>query len=470
MVRLWLGAARMADQPIGRELPTMDPGSLSVELGRFKLLVISDRDPVAHSLPDRGRITVGRSETADIQVPDPLISRVHSAITLGETLMVRDLGSSNGTIVRGEKLAPNVDTPINVGETIDFGSTVVIVQREVLGGHPGRDEPPLSDEQVEGTSDSMRRLHRLARRVASSRINVLLLGETGVGKEVMASTLHRMSPRASAPFLGINCASLTDTLFESELFGYEKGAFTGAVAAKPGLIEAAHTGTFFLDEIGEMPLAAQAKLLRVLELRAVHRVGSIKQTPVDVRFVSATHRNLAEDVAAGRFREDLFYRLNGISLVIPPLRERTDEIVPLARTFLAEAARDAGFGAVPLLSAEAVSWMQSYAWPGNIRELKNAINRAVLLSTGGIVHTEHLAVANTYSPGRTSAAPPAGFAVPATLPAASMPVEGDERQRIIQALADCGGNQTRAAKQLGISRRTLSSRLNQLNIPRPRKK
>lgn len=469
MVRLWLGAARMADQPIGRELPTMDPGSLSVELGRFKLLVISDRDPVAHSLPDRGRITVGRSETADIQVPDPLISRVHAAITLGETLMVRDLGSSNGTIVRGEKIDPNVDTPINVGETIDFGSTVVIVQREVLGGQPGRDEPPLSDEQVEGTSDSMRRLHRLARRVASSRINVLLLGETGVGKEVMASTLHRMSPRASSPFLGINCASLTDTLFESELFGYEKGAFTGAVAAKPGLIEAAHTGTFFLDEIGEMPLSAQAKLLRVLELRAVHRVGSIKQTPVDVRFISATHRNLAEDVAAGRFREDLFYRLNGISLVIPPLRERADEVVPLARTFLAEAARDAGFGAVPLLSAEAVAWMQSYNWPGNIRELKNAINRAVLLSTGGIVHTEHLAVANTYSPGRVSAAPPAGFTAPAG-PAVSVEGDGDERQRIIQALADCGGNQTRAAKQLGISRRTLSSRLNQLNIPRPRKK
>ncbi|MBV1860819.1 MAG: sigma 54-interacting transcriptional regulator [Nannocystaceae bacterium] len=447
----------------------MGPGSFSVELGRFKLLVISDRDPVAHSLPDRGRITVGRSETADVQVPDPLISRVHAAITLGETLMVRDLGSSNGTIVRGEKIAPNVDTPINVGETIDFGSTVVIVQREVLGGHAGHNEPPLSDEQIEGKSDSMRRLHRLARRVASSRINVLLLGETGVGKEIMASTLHRMSPRASSPFLGINCASLTDTLFESELFGYEKGAFTGAVAAKPGLIEAAHTGTFFLDEIGEMPLSAQAKLLRVLELRAVHRVGSIKQTPVDVRFVSATHRNLADDVAAGRFREDLFYRLNGISLVIPPLRERTDEILPLARTFLAEATRDAGFGTVPLLSADAVAWMKSYEWPGNIRELKNAINRAVLLSTGGIVQTEHLAVANTYSPGLASPAPTSGFTIPSAV-APTSEGSGDERLRIIQALADCGGNQTRAAKQLGISRRTLSSRLNQLNIPRPRKK
>jgi two-component system, NtrC family, response regulator AtoC len=195
-----------------------------------------------------------------------------------------------------------------------------------------------------------------------------------------------------------------------------------------------------------------------------------RQTPVDVRFISATHRNLAEDVAAGRFREDLFYRLNGISLVIPPLRERTDEVVPLARTFLAEAARDAGFGAVPLLSAEAVTWMQSYPWPGNIRELKNAINRAVLLSTGGVVQTEHLAIGNVYSPGRTASAPPAGFATPPARPALVGETDGEERQRIIQALADCGGNQTRAAKHLGISRRTLSSRLNQLNIPRPRKK
>jgi len=451
----------------------MDPGSLSVELGRFKLLVISDRDPVAHQLPDRGRVTVGRSETADIQVPDPLISRVHAAITLGDTLMVRDLGSSNGTVVRGEKIQPNVDTPISVGETIDFGSTVVIVQREVLGGQQDPENASLADERIEGQSDAMRRLHRLARRVASSRINVLLLGETGVGKEVMASTLHRMSPRASSPFLGINCASLTDTLFESELFGYEKGAFTGATSAKPGLIEAAHTGTFFLDEVGEMPLSAQAKLLRVLELRAVHRVGSIKQTPVDVRFISATHRNLAEEVAAGRFREDLYYRLNGISLVIPPLRERVDEVVPLARSFLAEAAREAGFGSVPLLSSEAISWMQGYTWPGNIRELKNAINRAVLLSTGGIVDPEHLAVGNNYAPGRTSAAPPAGAApaLGADSPSTGAnPSADSERQRIIQALADCGGNQTRAAKQLGISRRTLSSRLNQLNIPRPRKK
>ncbi len=471
MIRLSFGTPRMTDKPIGRELPTMDPGSLAVELGRFKLLVISDREPVAHQLPEHGRVTVGRSETADIQVPDPLISRVHAAITLGETLMVRDLGSSNGTIVRGQKLQPDTDTPISVGETIDFGSTVVIVQREVLGAGNHEPEPELSDDPIEGRSDSMRRLHRLARRVASSRINVLLLGETGVGKEVMAATLHRMSPRASSPFLGINCASLTDTLFESELFGYEKGAFTGASQAKPGLIEAAHTGTFFLDEIGEMPLSAQAKLLRVLELRAVHRVGSIKQTPVDVRFISATHRNLAEDVAAGRFREDLYYRLNGISLVIPPLRDRVDEVVPLARSFLADAAREAGFGTVPLLSGEAISWMQGYAWPGNIRELKNAVNRAVLLSTDGIVQPEHLAVSNDYSPGRGSAPQPVAAQVPTAPPVAGISADDeDERQRIIRALANCGGNQTRAAKELGISRRTLSSRLNQLSIPRPRKK
>lgn len=460
MVRVVLNSYAMSSERSDGELPTMDPGTAPTELGRHRLLVISDREPVAHHLPERGEVTVGRSESATIQVPDPLISRVHVCITLGDDLRVRDLGSSNGTIVRGEKLPPNIDVPIEVGETIDFGSTVLIVQREVLSA--GRsEEAPLADDAHEGRSDAMRRLNRLARRVAASRINVLLLGETGVGKEVMANTLHRMSPRAAAPFMGINCASLTESLFESELFGFEKGAFTGATQAKPGLIEAAHKGTFFLDEVGEMPLPAQAKLLRVLELRAVHRVGSVRQTPVDVRFISATHRNLATEVAAGRFREDLYYRLNGISLVVPPLRERRDEVVPLARTFLADAAREAGFTAVPILSPEVMAWMQGYGWPGNIRELKNAMNRAVLLASEGVVQPEHLAVDDGYAPSASSPGMP--VAAPSGAPQT-------ERDRILAALAACGGNQTRAAKQLGISRRTLTSRLNEFGLPRPRKK
>ncbi len=464
------GALDVSEDSHSVDKTTMHPPPLARGgATRFKLLVIGDREPIAHLLPAGGDVTIGRSEMADIQVADPLISRVHAVLTIGDALSVTDLGSSNGTLVRGKKLAPKTRTPISVGEAIDFGSTVVIVQREFTRqrGNPS-DNDDNADADAAVRSDPMRRLHTLAKRISASRINVLLLGETGAGKEVMANTIHRLSPRASRPFLGINCASLNETLFESELFGYERGAFTGATQPKPGLIETAHTGTLFLDEIGEMPPSAQAKLLRVLEERAVFRVGSLRSTPVDVRFVAATNRDLQAEVAAGNFREDLYYRLNGISLVIPPLRERKDELLPLARTFIAEACREAGYDAVPLLSPEALEWMQTYDWPGNIRELKNAVNRAILLASQGTIGPEHLQSSNNYSPRTAPVGAPRTPTSPRPAPAAAPPVN-DERQRIIDALAACGGNQTRAAKALGISRRTLSTRLNELAIPRPRK-
>jgi transcriptional regulator with PAS, ATPase and Fis domain len=439
---------------------------------RFKLLVIGDSEPVAHLLPSSGDVTIGRSDAADIQVNDPQISRIHAVIHVGPELAVSDLGSSNGTLVRGSKVAPETRVSISVGEVIDFSSTIVIVQREFTRSHSRARELDQTndDARIAPQSDPMQRLNKLVRRIAGSRINVLLLGETGVGKEVMASSIHRLSPRGSAPFLGLNCAALNEQLFESELFGYEKGAFTGANQAKPGLIETANGGTMFLDEVGEMPLPAQAKLLRVLEEREVFRVGGLKSEQVDVRFVAATNRDLEADVAAGRFREDLYYRLNGITLVIPPLRERKTEIPSLARSFIAEACRDAGYDALPLVSPAAADWMQTYAWPGNIRELKNAVNRAVLLATGGAIQPEHLVTSTGYRPRQSAEAPESA---PATAPSAS-PVALDdarqsERERIIEALTACGGNQTRAAKLLGISRRTLSTRLNELNIPRPRK-
>jgi DNA-binding NtrC family response regulator len=316
----------------------------------------------------------------------------------------------------------------------------------------------------------MERIHKLAKRIAASNINVLLLGETGVGKEVMARAIHRMSPRAERPFLGLNCASLHETLFESELFGYEKGAFTGASHPKPGLIESADGGTVFLDEIGEIPAATQAKLLRVLEERQVMRVGALRPREVDVRFVAATNQNLETEIELGRFREDLFYRLNGISLVIPPLRDRVAEIPKLARAFIAEACAHAGYPTQPVLSREALEWMTRHSWPGNIRELRNAVNRAVLLASGGVIQPEHLE-SEAYQPrtGRGSGrrADTATTAPPPSDDSAAP--DDDERQRILQALAACGGNQTRAAKMLGMARRTLTSKLNKLGVPRPRK-
>lgn len=486
--------ARTPHAPVGKAgNPPEDEGKLDrttlrpqdIEGGvtrGYRLLVIGENQHTAHRLPRTGDVSLGRSESADIQMPDPLMSRVHAVLHLGANLSVSDLGSSNGTIVRGSRIPPNEPVPISVGDTIEVGSTVVIVQPEFArGSAPPVDRVDGPDRTFSGTDDPMDRIYKLARRIASSNINVLLLGETGVGKEVMARTIHSFSPRASKPFLGLNCASLSETLFESELFGYEKGAFTGAQQTKPGLIETADGGTVFLDELGEMPLSTQAKLLRVIEERQVMRVGSLRAREVDVRFVAATNQNLEKEIELGHFREDLFYRLNGISLVIPPLRERIGEIQALARSFITEACKQAGFGTQPVLSRDSVEWMMKHSWPGNIRELRNAVNRAVLLATGGVIQPEHMR-SEAYAPrtgrgsgriGEASGRPPepAAPVVPPPLPSVGTPVDPDEeeRARIMAALAACGGNQTRAAKVLGIARRTLTSKLGKLGLPRPRK-
>ncbi|MEJ7728025.1 MAG: sigma 54-interacting transcriptional regulator [Polyangiaceae bacterium] len=371
----------------------------------------------------------------------------------------------------------------------------------------GEGGAPASEERssIVVGDRSMQHLHGLVERIAGSDISVILLGETGVGKEVLAELLHTRSPRAPRPFLRLNCAALSDSLLESELFGHERGAFTGALAAKPGLLESADGGTVFLDEVGELPLSTQVKLLRVLEDHQVMRVGGIKTRSIDVRFVAATNRDLEAMVAFGHFRQDLFFRLNGISLVIPPLRERPSEIEPLARSFTTAAARRMKRWPEPVLSAEARSLLLSYMWPGNIRELRNVIERAVLLSSGGQILLEHLPVEKMGpahldgGPGPHSApygAAPGGRpgaevatprsmrgdgglpTVPPPTPSAPPPsaprdlkseVEALERQRIVDALERCAGNQTKAAKMLGMSRRSFLTRLESYNLPRPRK-
>ena len=346
---------------------------------------------------------------------------------------------------------------------------------------------------------AMRRLYELVERVAPGEISVLVLGDTGVGKEVLAEEIHRLSPRRDKPFLRLNCAALSESLLESELFGHERGAFTGAHQTKAGLMETAQGGTIFLDEIGELPMAMQVKLLRVLEERQVWRVGGVKPREIDVRFVAATNRDLEAEVRRNAFRQDLFFRLNGVSISIPPLRQRPEEIEELTKEFVEQLSSQQGRAKIPELGPGVMELLLQYSWPGNIRELRNALERAVLLAGTGPILREHFAVEKMTSTVSTPIGGPLGNPLGSmrapqgshsqphsreSMPTAPGGFEDEEtslgdrlrqqvkeveRQHILDALSRCGGNQTRAARELGISRRTLITRLEEYNIPRPLK-
>jgi two-component system response regulator HydG len=324
-------------------------------------------------------------------------------------------------------------------------------------------------EGIIAFSRTMEEVIRKIRLVAPTRMNVLIQGESGTGKELVARAIHALSPRRSKPFLPLNCAAIPETLLESELFGYEKGAFTGAVATRQGKLEAAEGGTLFLDEVGDMALSLQAKLLRVIENRKVMRVGGLKPKPIDVRFVSATNRELETDVMRGTFRQDLYFRINGVTLSIPPLRERIDEIPGLAQAFVTEAAEPLG-QKPPELSTEAFELLAGYSWPGNIRELRNVMERAVLLCLDDVIRAEHLPVEKMRATFATPVRESAPAIRPGKPPAGERETDEAKRQRILEALMACGGNNTEAAKILGVSRRTLGKWLEAYNIPRPRKK
>jgi DNA-binding NtrC family response regulator len=573
----------------------------------LQLLVMGPDLFFAHPLPRGRTLTIGRADNVDVQLTDPMASRVHARIHVGPTgtLEVEDVGSINKTKVRDTTLAAGERVGLLPGEAITIGSTILMAQEAPAVARPrrvwphtyfearleeeclrstetrasfvmvrlgvgaggataterdrtqagavaetigpalrasdmlalyapceleillpnttfelataivqdlvgrlrtaglagktgiaafGRDgqtaeaiaaraserlrgieSPAPAPDKVVVEDARMRRVYQLARSAAAGVINVLILGETGVGKDVMAEAIHRMSPRAKGPFLSINCTNFSETLLESELFGHEKGAFTGATAAKPGLLETAQGGTVFLDEIGDMPMGLQAKILRVIETRQLSRVGSVKSHAIDVRFVAATNKHLEAEIGAGRFRRDLFYRLNGMSLQLPPLRERRAEILPLARMFLAQLAEPCGLPAAPPLSPEAERVLESYPWPGNVREVRNMMERALLLCEGGPILPEHLPLENMAAsaisflpadPGRATAAPAPAVAIPVT---GDADPDAEEKERFQRVLAECGGNQSRAAKQLGIARSTLIARLEAWNVPRPRK-
>jgi DNA-binding NtrC family response regulator len=304
-----------------------------------------------------------------------------------------------------------------------------------------------------GASEVLLKILKQARAVANSSATVLLAGESGTGKEMLARAIHEGSPRASGPFIGVSCAALPETLIESELFGYEKGAFTGALGTKKGRFELAHMGTLFLDEVSELTPGVQVKLLRVLQERAFERVGGTKTLTVDIRLIAACNRDLEDEVSAGRFREDLFYRLNVVPLNMPPLRERPDDIPLLVAHFAAKVAEKHS-RPLPELDPALIEALQDYDWPGNVRELENLIERLVVLTSGTRLGLEFL-------PDKMLRALPEAASDETTLEGA---VAALKRRMVIGALQSEGGNKVAAAKRLGISRSYLHRLITEFDI------
>jgi DNA-binding NtrC family response regulator len=468
-----------AERGVGPNVHTTVPGSQQAiadanGAGLFLLVVGSDSYST-YNLPIDGSVTIGRGETNQVRIDDPLASRNHARLHVGAGMYLEDLGSINGTRVKDQPVGRGERIPIAIGETILIGACVLIIQQRarkrppLLRPETLKDDRAISAVLAPPQDQAMQRIYQLAERAAAGTINVLVTGETGVGKELLAETVHRLSPRKDGPYVCLNCAALSETLLESELFGHERGAFTGAFQAKAGLLETAASGSIFMDEVGELPLTTQAKLLRVLETREVSRLGSLKPRRLDVRFIAATNRDLEAEVARGAFRRDLYFRLNGITLTIPPLRERRTEIPHLAGIFIRRFCRELG-RPEPQLPPPILSILDQYAWPGNIRELKNMIERAVLLCDGPAIGLDHLP-ADKLDPARAPrpTPPPVQPLALTSEERTRTPTQQNERLRIIEALNACAGNQSRAAQRLGISRRTLVTKLDTYRIPRPKK-
>ncbi len=394
-------------------------------------------------------VLVGKEPTCDAPIDDPFVSTRHLRIEpQGGRWAVVDLGSTNGTFISGARVS-RAELPLGV--PVQLGDAEIVLEpREAP-------EPPRveSFESMLSRDAGMRQVFELVERVGASEAAVAILGETGTGKELVARALHARSSRKDGPFVPVNCSAIAESLIESELFGHEKGAFSGADRMRKGAFEEADRGTIFLDEIGELPLDLQPKLLRVLELGEVKRVGASRPITVDVRIVAATHRDLHARVRAGKFREDLFYRLCVVPITVPPLRQRKGDVRTLAEAFLARAAPR---GLALRWSPEALARLEGYDWPGNVRQLKNVVQRALLFRGEGLVVP---AGAVTFEDTRST---PADTGDDDTMYVRGLTLEEIEREAIRLSLRRNRGKRAAVVKELRIAKSTVMKRIGQWGL------
>ncbi|MCB9742169.1 MAG: sigma 54-dependent Fis family transcriptional regulator [Alphaproteobacteria bacterium] len=440
------------------------PYRRQIHLRRGRLTCASGADQGKSWLIDHDVVRIGSMEDNDVTIHDSTASRRHAEIArTKDGVLLRDLGSTNGTFVgpvRVREVFLTPETRFRIGRT-DF---VFTPEDEVI------EITPSEKDQLDGlvgASVAMRELFSIIERVAPTDLTALITGETGTGKELASRALHNLSHRAEGPFRVFDCGAAPETLIESELFGHEKGSFTGAHAAREGVFESADGGTIFLDEIGELPLELQPKLLRVLEQREVRRVGAGKTRAVDVRVVAATNRDLLQEVRAGRFREDLYYRLAVVELTLPALRERKEDLPLLIDHLLHRAQR--GVHRVRGASPEVLELLESYRFPGNVRELANLIERAIPFTDGAAITLEALpdALRGGGSPGLPVASFGTGVSAAADLPfkdAKERLIDAFERSYLVDLIDRHDGNVSKAARAADMDRKSITRLLKKHNI------
>ena len=439
---------------------------LSLTLGRMGLRV----DAAPDLATARQRLLEQRYDLCftDMRLPDgngqALVTHIAARYPETPVAMITAYGNVDAAV--GALKAGAFDF---VSKPVDINVLRRLVQHALQLGEERRTQTQLSNNKLLGDSKAMQELRATIGKLARNQAPVCIGGESGVGKELVARLIHEQGPRASGPFVPVNCGAIPTELMESEFFGHRKGSFTGAVADKDGLFQAANGGTLFLDEVADLPMHMQVKLLRVIQEKAVRPIGARQEVPVDVRILSATHKNLARLVEQGAFRQDLFYRINVIEVRVPPLRDRRGDIPQLAARFLDRIAADFGVDR-PTLSPRAMAALNEHDFPGNVRELENVLERAVALCEKGVIEVEDLRLMPKGANHAAAAAPvaaPAGIPPdPSTLTGSSLVdyVENLEREAIVKALQETRYNKTAAAKKLGITFRALRYKLKKLGI------